>query len=138
MGKRIPPDVTGRYGYGDVYFTDKAPRLKERTIETKRIMLNTRIIPYLGKLRMNVIKPADIMKWQNDMMKQGYKPTYLRMLQNQVTAVFILPLGCDLPGRGGVKDFRLGLKYLIPHALPGILVGIGVFEKRRKSVMVAS
>lgn len=72
----------------DVYFTDKAPRLKERTIETKRIMLNTRIIPYLGKLRMNVIKPADIMKWQNDMMEQGYKPTYLRMLQNQVTAVF--------------------------------------------------
>lgn len=72
----------------DVYFTDKAPRLKERTIETKRIMLDTRIIPYFGKLRMNAIKPADIMKWQNDMMDQGYKPTYLRMLQNQVTAVF--------------------------------------------------
>ncbi len=72
----------------DVYFTDKAPRLKERTIETKRIMLDTRIIPYFGKLRMNAIKPADIMKWQNDMMDQDYKPTYLRMLQNQVTAVF--------------------------------------------------
>ena len=72
----------------DVYFTDKAPRLKERTIETKRIMLDTRIIPYFGKLRMNAIKPADIMKWQNDMMDQGYKPTYLRILQNQVTAVF--------------------------------------------------
>lgn len=72
----------------DVYFTDKAPRLKERTIETKRIMLDTRIIPYFGKLRMNGIKPADIMKWQNDMMDQDYKPTYLRMLQNQVTAVF--------------------------------------------------
>lgn len=72
----------------DVYFTDKAPRLKERTIETKRIMLDTRIIPYFGKLRMNAIKPADIMKWQNDMMNQDYKPTYLRMLQNQVTAVF--------------------------------------------------
>ena len=72
----------------DVYFMDKAPRLKERTIETKRIMLDTRIIPYFGKLRMNAIKPADIMKWQNDMMDQGYKPTYLRMLQNQVTAVF--------------------------------------------------
>ena len=52
----------------DVYFTDKAPRLKERTIETKRIMLDTRIIPYFGKLRMNAIKPAYIMKWQNDMM----------------------------------------------------------------------
>lgn len=93
MGKRISSvqqaDMDMEFSkFVDVYFTDKAPRLKERTIETKRIMLDTRIIPYFGKLRMNGIKPADIMKWQNDMMNQGYKPTYLRMLQNQVTAVF--------------------------------------------------
>ncbi|MDO4650936.1 MAG: site-specific integrase, partial [Eubacteriales bacterium] len=31
---------------------------------------------------------ADIMKWQNEMMSMGYKPTYLRMLQNQVSALF--------------------------------------------------
>lgn len=45
----------------------------------------------------------------------------------------ILPLGCNLPGRvGGVKDFRLGLKYLTPHALPGTLAGSGVFGKGEK------
>jgi hypothetical protein len=33
---------------------------------------------------------------------------------------------------GGVKEFRLGLKYLTPHALPGTLAGSGVFGERRK------
>lgn len=50
----------------------------------------------------------------------------------------ILPIGCNPPGRvGGVKDFRLGLKYLTPHALPGTLAGSGVFgrgEKRQDGV----
>ena len=45
----------------------------------------------------------------------------------------ILPLGCPRPGRvGGVKDFRLGLKYLIPHALPGTLAGSEVFGRGEK------
>ena len=47
----------------NVYFVDKANRLKERTVETKKTMIDTKIIPYFGKCRMNTIKPADIMKW---------------------------------------------------------------------------
>lgn len=54
----------------DVYFADKSTRLKARTVETKKTMIDTKIIPYFGKCRMNTIKPADIMKWQNDMMSQ--------------------------------------------------------------------
>ena len=82
-------DMDMEFGkFVDVYFAGKATRLKARTVETKKTMINAKIIPYFGKCRMNTIKPADIMKWQNDMMSQGYKPTYLRMLQNQVTAVF--------------------------------------------------
>lgn len=72
----------------EVYFNDKATRLKARTIETKRTMIDAKIIPYFGKFKMNQVKPADIMRWQNDMINLGYKPTYLRMLQNQITAIF--------------------------------------------------
>lgn len=51
----------------------------------------------------------------------------------------ILPLGCLLPGRvGGVKCFRLGLKCLTPHTLPGTLADSEVFGGVRKSVMVQS
>lgn len=82
-------DMDMEFGkFVDVYFADKATRLRARTVETKKTMMDAKIIPYFGKCRMNAIKPADIMMWQNDMMSQGYKPTYLRMLQNQVTAVF--------------------------------------------------
>ena len=72
----------------EVYFEDKAPRLKERSIMTKRILLETKIIPYFGEKKMNEITPVDIIKWQNALLNQDYKPTYLRMIQNQVTALF--------------------------------------------------
>ena len=71
-----------------VYFNDKAGRLKERSLESKRIMIESKVIPYFGKKRMNQVTPADIMKWQNEIMAMGYKPTYQRMLQNQVNALF--------------------------------------------------
>ena len=39
----------------EVYFEDKAPRLKERSIMTKRTLFETKIIPYFGEKQMNDI-----------------------------------------------------------------------------------
>lgn len=72
----------------EIYFKDKKGRLKERSIISKRQMNEHKILPYFGKKRMNEITPADILKWQNEMMTMGYKETYLRMIQNQITALF--------------------------------------------------
>ena len=72
----------------DVYFDDKAPRLKERSIMTKRTLIETKILPYFGDKQMNDITAVDINKWQNALLNQEYKPTYLRMIQNQLTALF--------------------------------------------------
>ena len=72
----------------EVYFEDKAPRLKERSIMTKRTLFETKIIPYFGEKQMNEITVVDIIKWQNALLNQDYKPTYLRMIQNQMTALF--------------------------------------------------
>ena len=72
----------------DVYFEDRAPRLKERSIMTKRTLFETKIIPYFGEKQMNEITAVDIIKWQNALLNQNYKPTYLRMIQNQMTALF--------------------------------------------------
>lgn len=72
----------------EVYFEDKGPRLKKRTIETKRTLLETKIIPTFGEKRMNEITSVDIIKWQNALLNQDYQPTYLRMIQNQITAIF--------------------------------------------------
>ena len=72
----------------EVYFNDKGTRLKERSIMTKRTLIETKIIPYFGDKSMNEITSVDIIKWQNLLMKQEYSPTYLRMIQNQLTALF--------------------------------------------------
>lgn len=72
----------------EVYFEDKAPRLKARSIMTKRTLFETKIIPYFGEKQMNEITAVDIIKWQNALLNQDYKPTYLRMIQNQMTALF--------------------------------------------------
>lgn len=38
---------------------------------------------------MNEISPSDIIQWQNAIRAKGYSQTYLRMVQNQITALFI-------------------------------------------------
>lgn len=60
----------------EVYFEDKAPRLKARSIMTKRTLFETKIIPYFGEKQMNEITAVDIIKWQNALLNQDYKPTY--------------------------------------------------------------
>ena len=73
----------------DVYFNDKAGELKTRTKKNKRYMINVHVIPYLGEKRMNEVKPSDIIAWQNTIReKHSYSQSYLRMIQNQLTALF--------------------------------------------------
>lgn len=72
----------------EVYFNDKGLRLKQRSIMTKRTLIETKIIPTFGEKKMNEITAVDIIKWQNLLLNQEYSPTYLRMIQNQITAIF--------------------------------------------------
>ncbi|MCR4930525.1 MAG: site-specific integrase [Lachnospiraceae bacterium] len=72
-----------------VYFEDKSGELKPRSIRNKQYMISTHIIPYFGLKKMNEITPADIISWQNDIKQNhAYSDAYLRMLQNQLTAIF--------------------------------------------------
>lgn len=72
----------------ETYFGDKQGELKERSIKNKRYMIERHILPYFENKSMNEITPADIIQWQNKMREAGYSQTYLRMLQNQMTALF--------------------------------------------------
>lgn len=72
----------------EVYFNDMSSRLKERSIKNKKYMIDAKVVPFFGNKAMNTIKPTDIIQWQNKMLEQGYSATYLRMLQNQVSAIF--------------------------------------------------
>ena len=72
----------------EVYFKDKEGELKERSIKNKRYLLEAHIIPHFGERKMNTITPADLIKWQGIIREKGYSQTYMRMIQNQMTALF--------------------------------------------------
>ncbi len=99
----------------EIYFKDKANELKARTLRNKRYMIDAHVIPYLGAKAMNEIKPSDIIEWQNAIKeKHAFSQSYLRMIQNQVTAIFshaqrIYGLGkspCKVVKKMGKSDDR--------------------------------
>ena len=48
----------------------------------------TYIVLYFGNKAMNSITPADLIQWQN-VREKGYSQTYLRIIQNRITTLFI-------------------------------------------------
>ena len=72
-------------------------RLRENTMRTKKFIIDLKIIPYFKKKNMNEIKASDIRAWQNALMKKGYSETYLKTVNNQLSAIFNYAVRyCDL------------------------------------------
>ena len=74
--------------FWDLYRDDMKARLRENTIRTKDYIVELKILPYFGEKKMCDIKAADIRKWQNDLIKQEYSQTYLKTINNQLSAIF--------------------------------------------------
>lgn len=72
----------------ELYYSDITPRIRENTLRTKKYIIDLKILPFFEKKSINSIKPADIRKWQNELMAKGYAETYLRTVNNQLTAIF--------------------------------------------------
>lgn len=77
-----------------LYEEDLKPKLKLNTWRTKDVIFQKKLIPYFKDKKMNEISPADIIKWQNEMIKKrqadgkSYKPTYLKTMQSELSAIF--------------------------------------------------
>ncbi len=77
----------------EVYEADVRPRLREYTWRNKDYLVMSKIIPSFKNFRMSEVQGIDIICWQNDLMKgsnnngKGYAPTYLRTVNNQLSAV---------------------------------------------------
>ena len=78
----------------EIYMRDMKPRIKYTTYLTKKHIIETKILPCFGKRSLASIKASDIIQWQNDLLKKrdekgaAYSPTYLRTVQNQLSAIF--------------------------------------------------
>ena len=71
-----------------LYYEDMNTRLREHTMRTKRYIIDLKILPYFGQKRVNDITAADIRKWQNELIKKNYSQTYLKTINNQLSALF--------------------------------------------------
>ena len=78
----------------EIYMEDMKPRLKLNTFLTKRHIVDSKIIPYFKNKSLAEISPTDIIQWQNVLLSirdendKAYSQTYLRTLQNQLSAIF--------------------------------------------------
>lgn len=80
--------------FTELYFEDISSRLRVTTLDTKKHIFETKILPYLGKRKMDEITSADIREWQRQIQADGvatglpYSETYLRSIHSQLTALF--------------------------------------------------
>lgn len=80
--------------FTEVYMEDMKPRLKYNTYLTKKHIIQSKILPYFGKKSLAEISATDIIQWQNELLSmrddedKPYSQTYLRTIQNQLSAIF--------------------------------------------------
>lgn len=79
--------------FAELYLSDIQPRIKYNSFLTKKHIIETKILPYFGHRKLNEIRPADVIQWQNEIMKlkkdngEAYSPTYLKTIHNQLSAI---------------------------------------------------
>lgn len=73
--------------FWEIYKTDMEKRLRKNTMKQKEYVMNDKVLPYFGKTPINEITAPMIRKWQGEMMKKGFKPTYLKTIHNQLSTI---------------------------------------------------
>lgn len=75
------------------YLEDMSHRLKPTTMENKRFIINGKLLPYFGKLKVCDIDTIKVRKWQNELLSyrdetgNPFSQTYLKTVNNQLSAV---------------------------------------------------
>lgn len=76
-----------------VYLEDQKHRLKPTTIENKKAIINSKILPYFSKLKICDIDTIKVRKWQNELLTyrdgngEPYSKTYLKTVHSQLSAI---------------------------------------------------
>lgn len=74
------------------YLEDMGHRLKPTTMENKRYLIEGKLLPYFGKLKICDINTITVRKWQNMLLNstdengRPYSQTYLKTINNQLSA----------------------------------------------------
>lgn len=101
-----------------LYMEDCKSRLRPTTMKAKGYMLKTKILPTFAGKRVNDITAKEIRLWQNQLLaaEPAFTPTYLKCINNQLSAVF-----------------NFGRKYYGLHTNP--VANAGAFGRKRAETM---
>ncbi len=76
------------------YKEDIKYKVRKSTWDTKEHVVRTKILPYFGDMKLDMIKPRDIIKWQKHVTQTNredgsdYSASYYRTIQSQLSAIF--------------------------------------------------
>ena len=77
----------------EIYLEDLKPRIKKNTFLTKKHIIETKILSYFGKRKLEKIRTSDVINWQNEIMKltkengELFSQTYLKTIHNQLSCI---------------------------------------------------
>lgn len=86
------PDMTLN-SFCPLYMSNIKNRIKPDTYEMKQSIIDKWILPILGEKAINSITKADILQWQNYLLKyekgngKGFTKSYLKTIHNQLSAI---------------------------------------------------
>lgn len=93
--KKGSPNMTLESFVREIYFPATEPRVKLTTWDTKTRTINMHILPYFGHMKLNKISTAEIIGWQNQMMRiknprnnKLYARTFLEAINKELVAIF--------------------------------------------------
>ena len=94
------------------YMNDLKNRLKLNTLETKKYIIDKKILPFFEKYKIKEITPLLVRKWQNELIKGNHAQTYLRAIHEQLVAILNYAVKfynlnknpCSAAGRIGKKN----------------------------------
>ena len=74
----------------DLYISDCKTRLKQSTLIIKQNIIDNVCVPFFGNRPINDISGGLIRNWQNQLLTHtpAYKPTYLKLCNTELSAVF--------------------------------------------------
>lgn len=81
------PDITVANLY-ERYMEFCATDLRKSTNESKDSVYRTKILPFFGDIPISDVTSLMVKEWQKQMKLEDYKPTYLKNMHNQLSALF--------------------------------------------------
>lgn len=129
--------------FWEIYKADMEKRLRKTTMKQKEYVMKDKVLPYFGNTPINAITAPMIRKWQGEMIDKGFKPTYLKTINNQLSSILnygifypVLVAGTEKADIDAGKYGRMWIKY-IKEEYPmryKSLVRFGELEERADEV----